>query len=243
MFSGSEDGYFRTGESAVSCIGLAMQGAGKETIESILDLPCGHGRCLRALHAVFPDARLTACDLDRDGVDFCAKTFGATPVYSVADPAEIELDETFDLIWCGSLFTHLDADRFVGFLEFFASHLDAGGILCFTTNGYDTYRRLGWLENGTAEQTQLAKLYFPAALERPVHDMLRDYEADGFAYSEYRDIAYFDVVESFGATLSSPAWVCERLRAAGLRLVSFVETGHDDTQDFIGCVPDASAAG
>ena len=47
----------------------------------MLDFACGHGRVMRTLKAAFPDALLTACDIDRDGVDFCARTFGAAPVY------------------------------------------------------------------------------------------------------------------------------------------------------------------
>jgi hypothetical protein len=57
------------------------------------------------LRAAFPEAHLTVCDLDRDKVDFCAAQFNATPVYSQEDIRSVSLDQTFDLIWCGSLFT------------------------------------------------------------------------------------------------------------------------------------------
>ena len=60
-------------------------------VKRILDLPCGHGRVLRYLSAAFPEAEITACDIMREGVDFCASTFGAIPVYSQDDPQQIPL--------------------------------------------------------------------------------------------------------------------------------------------------------
>ena len=87
----------------------------------ILDFPCGHGRVLRYLRAEFPQAEITACDLLRDGVDFCAANFGAIPVYSDPDPSRIGLPrDAFDLIWVGSLFTHFDAARWAKSFSFSA---------------------------------------------------------------------------------------------------------------------------
>lgn len=64
----------------------------------ILDLPSGAGRVLRALRAGFPDASIVACDLMRDGVDFCAREFGAIPVYAAADVGSGTGPDRFDLI-------------------------------------------------------------------------------------------------------------------------------------------------
>src|SRR5215470_6242471 len=113
MAPGDKGHYFRVGLSALESIRVSLQAAGKSAadVRHILDLPCGHGRVLRYLKAGFPAAEITACDLMRDGVDFCASTFGAVPVYSHDDPAKIPLGHNvFDLIWVGSLFTHFDAD-------------------------------------------------------------------------------------------------------------------------------------
>src|SRR5262245_60754125 len=100
MLAGDQDNYFRVGRSALDCISLSLQAAGKPAsdVRYILDLPCGHGRVLRYLRAAFPGAEITACDLLRDGVDFCAATLGAIPVYSHDEPARIPLAEDgFDL--------------------------------------------------------------------------------------------------------------------------------------------------
>src|SRR3954467_990164 len=117
MYLGDNRTYFRVGYSALRSIRLALALADKPDVANILDMACGHGRVLRMLKADFPRARLTACDINRGGVDFCAETFGATPVYSAERPEEIRLPGSFDLIWCGSLFTHFDRDRWPGFLD------------------------------------------------------------------------------------------------------------------------------
>src|SRR5262245_23377147 len=110
--------YAESGRSALRCIRAALVAADRDpaTIHRILDLPCGHGRVLRVLKAAYPRAKITACDLDRSGVDFCARQFGAEPAYSVEDPAKIPVTGPFDLIWCGSLLTHFDAPRWSGLL-------------------------------------------------------------------------------------------------------------------------------
>ena len=76
------------------------------------------------------------CDIDEDGVDFCARVFGADPIVSHDDPAEVSFDRQYELAWSGSLFTHLSADRWPGFLEMFARAIEPGGLVLFTANGY-----------------------------------------------------------------------------------------------------------
>src|SRR4029453_9635557 len=71
MFVGNRIHYFAVAQGALECIRVALLAAGKQDVRSILDLPCGHGRVLRKLKAEFPDAALTGCDIERDGVDFC----------------------------------------------------------------------------------------------------------------------------------------------------------------------------
>jgi len=77
--------YFTLGRRALELIHFSSVLCNKPHYPAILDLPCGHGRVLRWLRAHYHYAKITACDLDHDGVDFCAKQFGATPVYSQRD--------------------------------------------------------------------------------------------------------------------------------------------------------------
>src|SRR5436190_3942654 len=132
-----ESSYFEVGLSAIQCIERALATA-KLTPTAILDMPCGYGQVCRMLRAAFPAAHLTVADLDRDGVDFCAGQFAAEPFYCSEDVHALTLGRTFDVIWCGALFTHLDRDRWPAFLEFFANHLAPGGLLIFATHGRRT---------------------------------------------------------------------------------------------------------
>jgi SAM-dependent methyltransferase len=103
MFEGSFENYLEKGRDALRLISLAALAMPKTGFQRILDLPCGYGRVLRVLRAAFPRAEITACDIDAAGVDYCAETFGVTPVYSDPDPSRVDLGGPFDLIWCGSL--------------------------------------------------------------------------------------------------------------------------------------------
>ena len=211
--------YFEWGEWAVRCIHQAMFAACKPGAADILDLPCGHGRALRFLKNAFRGARLTACDLDADGVEFCARTFGATPVVSRPDIREVQFPGKYDLIWCGSLLTHIRAEQVAEFLAAFESLLVPGGIVVFTTHGRwiaDRLRR-GTLNVGLPEAE------IPCLLE--------DYDATGFGYRDYPKSP------GYGVSLSSPSWICAQLEKRPLlRQVMFQERGWFYHQDAIGCV-------
>jgi SAM-dependent methyltransferase len=211
--------YFSVGQSAFRCIKAALLAAEKISLKSILDLPCGHGRVMRVLRAAFPDAEITACDLDRDGVDFCAKTFGAVPVYSAEGPAQIPVSGQFDLIWCGSLLTHLDHHLWPGFLDFFSAHLSPGGLLVFTVHGRESVH---WIRTG--------KFDYSIADPRAI---LTAYDQHGFGYQDYPAHTH----QHYGVSLSSPAWVLQQvLKQPDLRLINYTEKGWDNHQDVIACV-------
>jgi SAM-dependent methyltransferase len=210
--------YLECGRTALRCIQAALAAAGKTDVRRVLDLPCGHGRILRVLRAAFPKATLTACDIDRGGVDFCARQFGAEPVYSVEDPRQIPIRGPFDLIWCGSLLTHLDATRWPGFLSLFRSLLSPDGICIATTHGIgaDEYIRSGMSTYG---------------LDAP-KKLLRRYEKSGFAFQAYQRGG------RYGVSMSSAAWVCGQLRTIPeTRLVLFTEKGWHNHQDVLAFGP------
>jgi SAM-dependent methyltransferase len=123
MRMGTDENYFRWGLDALAYVRIALALARRDRVHRILDLPSGHGRVLRMLASAFPESTVTACDTDTDAVDFCAQVLGAEPVYSVENPDELDFSTRFDLIWCGSLFTHTDADRWHDLLRLFGRSL------------------------------------------------------------------------------------------------------------------------
>jgi SAM-dependent methyltransferase len=215
MHMGTEEVYFGFGVAALDYIEIALRLARRSEVGRILDFPSGHGRVLRMLRAAYPDAAITACDLDRQAVDFCARIFGAEPRYSHEDPDVLSLG-TFDLIWVGSLFTHLAAERWLGFLRLFERSLAPGGVLVFTTAGRVQH---GELKDGTRRYAI------------GDHDALaRDYEETGFGYQHYNHS------NSYGISLAAPHWVCRQVaRVPGLRLLSMTERGWNGRQDAVAC--------
>lgn len=205
MYANDRESYFVHGEAAMRCIRLAMNATERTTFGNILDFPSGHGRVLRMLKAGFPQARLTACDIDRDAVDFCAETFGAKPIHSVEDPGGIQLPGQYDLIWCGSLFTHLDARHWHGFLELFEEALMPYGLLVFTTAG-----------RYTAEMARRGKARFWWT-----ESMLASYDQTGFGYDEYEARIKDEIgIATYGQSLSSLRWVIQQVeKLARLRVV------------------------
>lgn len=104
-------------------------------VHRILDLPCGHGRVTRHLRAGFPQAQLFCCDIDRAGADFCAVEFNGSAIHSQPDLTAVKIPDRLDLIWIGSLFTHLDQQRTSAWLSYLIDHLRPHGILVATFHG------------------------------------------------------------------------------------------------------------
>jgi SAM-dependent methyltransferase len=224
------DGYFSLGRAALDCIRVGLLTAQVESPKSILDLPSGHGRVLRYLKAEYPEATLAACDIDHEAVNFCATTFGATPIYGHEDPHAIKCDEKFDLIWCGSLLTHLNKGYWAAFLNFFESRLADRGVLIFTTSGRKIAAKLADDEDGAT--------FMKEAEARKV--ILEAYNQGGFGYADYslpdglrEDLS---LPETYGISLASPVWVFRVLeRRTTLQLVSFTENRWG-SQDVITCM-------
>ena len=210
----SRAAYFLSASSALRCVRNSLAAADRTRIANILDLPSGYGRVLRMLKVAFPEAKLAACDVDHDGVDFCHRVLGATPIHSNDDPEEVEINAEFDLIWCGSLFTHLREDRWDGFLDLFERALVPGGVVAFST--------MDRLDVGTLETLGMTA--------DQARDLQRGYDARGVGYHEYidpeRPDKKSDMPDDWGLTLAAPKWVEQQItRRRGLRLVDYAPRG------------------
>ncbi|MFI5460036.1 MAG: class I SAM-dependent methyltransferase [Isosphaerales bacterium] len=224
MFHGNEHHYFGVGRSALENIERALAAArSPSSPKRILDMPCGHGRVLRYLRARYPSADITACDLVRDGVDFCARNFAAIPVYSEACLSNLPLERgVFDLVWVGSLLTHFDCRRWVEFLTFFRALLTPGGVLVFSTHGRQAH---AWIAGHDRDY---------GLGEERCRDLCEQFASVGFGYADYPGQS------NFGISLSEPAWVCRLLTSLPeLRLVGFNEKAWDGHHDVFACVRDA----
>ena len=222
---GKREHYFSVGREALRIVDDALAVAEVPPPSTILDLPSGYGRVLRMLKAAFPGASLTACDTNPAAVDFCARVFGAEPVVADPRPHALSLPHSYDLIWCGSLLTHLPQKAFHGILELFDRHLQPGGVLVFTTHG-----------RAIAELLEADRVRF--SIHPPAAARLQQRHAKtGFGFQPYP----YSRDRSYGIALTSEAWVRRALdRRRRLRLISYTDAAWDGAQDAVVCQADPS---
>ena len=221
MLSGNDAHYLSVGQSALAAVERALDGRVPGTI---LDLPCGFGRVTRALRARYPDSAITVSDLDRPGVDFSARQFGARPAYSVRDFRELELGARFDVIWVGSLVTHLPPVQTKHLLRALGRHLAPSGRILVTVQGPSIIPRLRATGYG-----------LPAgAAER----VIEEYERTGFGYRDYDggETHLYGVSltnDHYGISLTGRDWMAAALAECGLDLRAYEERGWDDHHDVV----------
>lgn len=219
MYHGDGAHYFKVGLSALHCIDEALERAKLKEVRTILDLPCGGGRVMRFLRQRFPEAQITGCELIPGPVEFCVRTFDAQPAFSSLNLDEVSLGKQFNLIWCGSLATHLNERGLVALLRLFRRHLASGGLMIFTTHGDFVARRMP------------SRDFDYGLAPEQINRIGIDYPHTGYGFEDYPG------EKDYGVSLTSPEWVRARVRElGGLREVYFRERGWDDHQDVFGFV-------
>lgn len=175
MFEGPDDdsirGYSSTGSQAIGLIERALQVSGKsfDDVSRALDFGCGYGRVLRYLVQRIDPDQITVCDLDRRAAGFCVKEFGAKAIPGSTDLDRIPF-ESYDLIWMGSVLTHVDLDVAEALLRALSSVLAPQGSLIFTTLGPSTVDEIDGIRRVSRDKKENAL------------NQLRD---SGFSYLPY----------------------------------------------------------
>lgn len=207
--------YLTVGLSGSRCISAALDSRRNEwPIETILDFPCGHGRVLRFLRRMFPSSEITAAEIERSALDFCQRTFSTRTLQSKKNLGELQLSKRFDLIWCGSLLTHIDEASAVDLLRFFHDHLNERGLCVFTSHGH---RIIEWIRD--KKQTY-------GLSEDALKKVMDEFLGTGYGYADYPNES------DYGISVISP----ERLRELAGSVgdwdeTLFQECGWDNHQD------------
>jgi SAM-dependent methyltransferase len=215
MYNTGKEWYFSVGFDGLRAILNVLQISNVRSIDNILDLPCGHGRVGRYLRSAFPGAEMTFCDVNRSGVDYCARTFSGRGIYSQIELERVDLGGKFDLIWVGSLFTHIDYRRYKHWMEFLIGQLSPNGVLVVTLHGPGAI--------------QFASKY-PMLSQEGWNSILSQYLLTGFGYADYG----MKHLEGYGISLgkvSKTAEIVENI--PGIRLLSYTERGWGDNHDVI----------
>ncbi len=217
MMDGDIERYLAVGRSAIAAIHNVVPI--DFCPKSILDIPCGHGRVARHLRMAFPGALLFVSDIDEIGMAFCASEFNATALSSADDFDKLELDQPFDLIWVGSLLTHLPKDAALKFLRFVSRHLSAEGRAVITTHGAFVIGRM-------TEASKFNNKIYGISIEKQVK-LINDYFNFGFGYGSY------DWSGRYGITACAKSWIESSAKNFGLLVDGYLEHAWDRHQDVI----------
>jgi SAM-dependent methyltransferase len=200
--------YLWVGAAAAEAIMTAVAASRLTEVTRVLDLPCGHGRVLRHLAKLFPRAQFDACDLDAAGVNFCADRFKANPIYSTEDLTALQFDNSYDIIWIGSLFTHTSAEITAKWLAFLANYLTGTGIIIATFHGR-------WA-------TKMHKIQ-PYIDEDSWDEIIEGYHRIGYGLHDYQSSEKHDFIHgSYGLSVAKPKSIVEILETIeGTRIFSY----------------------
>jgi SAM-dependent methyltransferase len=213
MHNTGQDWYFYVGESAINAVLSALTLSRLSVVMSILDLPCGHGRVARHLRAAFPNAELAVCDIDPAGVKFCADTFYGRPILSAAELTSVALGGPFDIIWIGSLFTHVSRDRTERWLRFLCEHLSKNGVLLASFHG------------SFARDVHLR--HYPMIGADEWARIEQQCESTGYGYEAYP-------AQEYGISFSRAATIVEiACGIPGTRILSYTERGWAEHHDVL----------
>lgn len=211
MYQGNLDHYFSVGSSALNNIKSAVAVAEIDP-HCILDFGCGAGRVTRWIAAAFPQAKIEGCDIRQADLEFVAQTFGARTWVSGTDVAELKPPSTYDLIWVGSVFTHLSKDVSIRLFDKLLSWLNPNGVLVLTSHGRHAVS-LGPERYGIDLDWERVK---------------SDFERCEFGYADYAD------TPSYGISLTQLYWWMGFITSRpNTRLISMAERAWDGHQDVI----------
>jgi SAM-dependent methyltransferase len=183
--TGDADWFLRGGRAGYDAIAAHVP---LGELESVLDFGCGCGRVTRWWGDF--SGQVAGSDVSASAIDWCRANlpFGRFERNALAPPLVFE-DESFDLVYALSVFTHLTADLQLAWRDEVRRVLRPGGLLLLTTHGRSYVPRLGDDERARFERgelvvrwgdvagTNLCSAYHPEAY-------LRDTFAGGFDFLE-----------------------------------------------------------
>jgi trans-aconitate methyltransferase len=209
-----ESHYFSVGANGLYNVLASLAQSKRQKVENILDLPCGHGRVARHLRGAFPDATISFCDTTSSGVDFCSQTFNGRAIYSRPELTEVTLGGPFDVIWIGSLFTHVDEARTNRWLRYLCAQLSSDGILLATFHG-------AWAR-------EVQERHYKMIGEKEWSEIVEQASRTGFGYARYPG------PDDYGISLSRPSKVIELASAIeGVKILTYTERGWADHHDVL----------
>ena len=129
--------YLKSGIMSLQSIEKILVAGGKPfpSINSFLDFGCGYGRVARFLIQEIDADKIWVSDIYKEAVDFQKKYFNVNGFYSHTESSKVEFPRRFEVIYAGSLFSHLPENHFKEWLAALYNVLEEDGIFIFSTVG------------------------------------------------------------------------------------------------------------
>jgi hypothetical protein len=143
------------------------------------------------------------------------REFALEPVTAPMDFSRLSPEAKFDLIWCGSLVTHLTESSTIALLRLFRDHLADHGICVFSAHGPTS-----------AEWVRRKKCTYGLSPQEQ-QKMLSEYERTGYGYGDYPNAL------GYGISLQSPEYMKKIISQLG-SCVFYETTAWDHHHDVYG---------
>jgi SAM-dependent methyltransferase len=216
VFRGNEEHYFACGESALTVIGAALDLAGIGTPKRILDFGAGAGRVTRWLKAAFPNSEIHACDIREQDMAFLRTAFGIEAWAVPPEPSHLIMPSHYDLIWVGSVITHLPEAATRTLVEKLLAACNPGALLVLSFHGKFA------IEN--QETTDFKYIHGDGWCQ-----IKSGYLKDGYGYADY------ERESGYGISVIDPRWLIALMSALPIKsqLVLLSERAWDKHHDVL----------
>jgi SAM-dependent methyltransferase len=137
--------YYESGLTTVLPILTAARlfGVKLEEDAQVLDFGCGVARQILQLTRAYPNVHAFACDVVAENVQHIQRAFPTVKGYvNNFDPPLIYPDNTFDLVYSVSTFSHFSPDDARLWLAELRRVTKPNGLLCLTLNSYGSLKRI-----------------------------------------------------------------------------------------------------
>ncbi|PGZ93613.1 methyltransferase [Bacillus pseudomycoides] len=198
--------YFNDGQKSASLFMELIQELleVKEEPTQVLEFASGYGRITRYLLNQERKLDITACDIHEEAVNFIKEKLSAKVLLSHTQPELFTVPHSYHVVFALSFFSHIPDSTWFRWLKTLYNTLQPGGLLIFTTHGYQSKKM-----SGTPELNSEGYWFAPG--------------------SEQLDLEGQD----YGVTVVSPAYVCKKIELLPenpviVRMVEGFWWGHQD---------------
>jgi SAM-dependent methyltransferase len=197
---------------------------------SVLDFGCGVARQIVQLRRLFPQMKLSACDVDDAAVDYVRTAFPEVAAYTNRfDPPLEYSDGRFDLVYSVSIFSHLTLADQGKWLAELARVTRPGGVLCLTVMGAHAIDRWGGLDAAGREVAHRAlaeRGSFYIGTPKPAWKLKAE-QIMRFGSN------LIGIDKDYGDTFYSERYILENWSTPDLEVVSWIPGIIDNLQDLV----------